>query len=65
MHCRRMHHSLLHRAEGEIANVIIDLAPVADDSEGLKRFFVCRNRYGRKCSSRANESSAYSLHYMN
>jgi hypothetical protein len=31
MHCHRVHHSLLHLAEDEIANVIIDLAPAADD----------------------------------
>jgi hypothetical protein len=33
-----MHHSLLHLAEGKIANVNIDLALAADDSEAKKDF---------------------------
>jgi len=36
MHCHRMHHSLLYLAEGEIANIIIDLALAVDDTESQK-----------------------------
>jgi hypothetical protein len=46
MHCRRMHHSLLHLAEGEITNVTVDQVPDADDLKTqtvLNASFAVRN----------------------
>jgi len=59
MHCRRMHHSLLHLAEGEITKVPVDQVPATDDSKTQTFSNASSAIEGAVVTNRAEGSSAY------